>query len=209
MVGTYGIILAMNEVEPLEIGSTSRASAWTAPLRSPRLRILLGFVPLVLITTYLVIARPDLSQWSAYGYVGVFALMATANATVLLPMPGLATVAAAGALWNPFLVGVAGGLGGATGELVGYVAGYGVHSYFEGKRLQWFERVKEFVQRHGFIAVVILSAIPNPFFDVVGIAAGSLSYPAWRFFVAVAIGNSIKCAMVASLGGAVGGWLPV
>jgi uncharacterized membrane protein YdjX (TVP38/TMEM64 family) len=170
-------------------------------------RLLLGFVPLLLITGYVLITRPNLEHLSAYGYLGVFGLMMISNATVLLPMPGLASAAAAGVLWNPLVVGLAGGLGGASGELVGYVAGYGVHDYVEGKRVAWFQRVQTFVRRHGFFAIVVLASIPNPFFDVVGLAAGTCSYPAWRFFTAVAIGNTIKCSTVALLGGAVSGWL--
>lgn len=192
---------------PVEPGLSNRPFSWLSPLQSKKVRLVLGFVPLLLITGYILVTRPNLEHLSGYGYFGVFVVMMVSNATVLLPMPGLATVVAAGLLWSPVLVGIAGGLGGATGELVGYVAGYGAHDMLDSKRAAWLERLHTFVRRYGFVAVLILSAIPNPFFDVVGLAAGSLSYPAWRFFIAVAIGNSIKCMGVATLGSTISGWL--
>ncbi|MHB1131714.1 MAG: VTT domain-containing protein [Chloroflexota bacterium] len=171
------------------------------------LRFGVALLPLILVTGFMAIVRPDLAALASYGYLGVFAIMAAGNATVLLPMPGLATVVAAGALWNPLLVGLAGGLGGSIGELTGYVAGRGANELLDGAQARWFKRFQSFVQQHGFPALILLSAIPNPLFDVVGIAAGSLGYQSWRFFVAVAIGNTIKCMAVAAVGGALGGWL--
>lgn len=168
--------------------------------------MLLALLPLVLVTAFMAVVRPDLRSLAVYGYVGVFGIMLAGNATVLLPMPGLATVAAAGALWNPLLVGLAGGIGGAAGELTGYLAGYGAHMLVDENRVQWWRRFEVVVRRHGFWAIVALAAIPNPVFDVVGLVAGSLSYPPWRFFAAVAIGNSIKCSAVALAGGAISGF---
>jgi uncharacterized membrane protein YdjX (TVP38/TMEM64 family) len=176
-------------------------------LANGKLTILLALLPVVLITAFMAIVRPDLRSLEAYGYLGVFGIMMVGNATVLLPMPGLVTVAAAGAIWNPLLVGLAGGIGGATGELTGYLAGYGAHMLIDESRSTWWTRFEHLVRRHGFWAIVALAAAPNPLFDLVGIAAGSLYFPPWRFFAAVVIGNSIKCSAVAFLGGAVGGLL--
>ena len=185
-----------------------RVAARLSPSGSRRIPLLLGVLPLALITGYIVVAKPNLDHLSGYGYAGVFGLMLVSNATVFLPMPGLAAVAAAGMVWNPLLVGLAGGLGGAVGELAGYLAGYGVHGYVEAGRARWLQRIKGAVQRYGFPGLVLLASIPNPFFDIVGVAAGSLAYPPWRFFLAIAIGNSIKCAMVAHAGGAFRVWIP-
>ncbi len=185
-----------------------RVAIRVSPRMGRRVQLLLAILPLLLITAYVAIARPDLEHLAGYGYLGVFALMAIGNATVLLPMPGLATVVAAGMVWNPLLVGLAGGTGGALGELVGYLAGYGVHEYVEGGRARWFQRIQKAVRRYGFPAIIALAAIPNPFFDVVGVAAGSLGYPAWRFYLAVALGNTVKCTLMAYAGGAFRLWLP-
>lgn len=178
------------------------------PTNPPRaLRLLLAFLPVFVISSFLLIARPDLRDLAGYGYAGVFAVMLLSSASVLLPTPGLAAVAAAGLAWNPLLVGIFGGLGGATGELVAYLAGYGAREMIHLQNSYWAERVRQVVTRRGFLAILLLAAIPNPVFDLVGLAAGSLGYPRWQFFVAVAIGNTIKCTLVAITGGAIRSWL--
>jgi membrane protein YqaA with SNARE-associated domain len=38
----------------------------------------------------------------------------------------------------------------------------------------------------------VFSAIPNPVFDVVGVAAGAVRMPLWRFFFSVLAGKILK-----------------
>jgi membrane protein DedA with SNARE-associated domain len=42
--------------------------------------------------------------------------------------------------------------------------------------------------------------VPNPFFDLAGIAAGSLRYPVWRFLLFCWLGKTIKTTLVAFAG---------
>lgn len=133
------------------------------------------------------------------GYFGIFLIMLISNATIILPAPGLLAVFAAGSSYNIVLVGIAAGLGGALGESTGYLLGYGGEEML-GLKGKMYGRVKKWMQSHGFITLVVLSAIPNPAFDVAGIAAGSLKYPWLRFFAACAIGISIKAVLFAYLG---------
>ncbi len=44
----------------------------------------------------------------------------------------------------------------------------------------------------GGLTVFVLSLIPNPFFDLAGIAAGVLRYPVSRFLFFCWLGNTIK-----------------
>ena len=46
--------------------------------------------------------------------------------------------------------------------------------------------------RNGFLPLFVLAAIPNPFFDLVGIAAGSLGYSIKRFLLFVLAGETVK-----------------
>ena len=50
--------------------------------------------------------------------------LVVANATLLLPAPGIAVVFAMGSVFNPFLVSLAAGTGAAVGEMSGYAAGF-------------------------------------------------------------------------------------
>jgi membrane protein YqaA with SNARE-associated domain len=46
----------------------------------------------------------------------------------------------------------------------------------------------------------LLAFVPNPFFDVAGIAAGALGIPKWRFFIPVLLGKIARFIILASLG---------
>jgi len=55
-------------------------------------------------------------------------------------------------------------------------------------------------QRNGALTVFVLSAIPNPFFDLAGIAAGVLRYPIARFLLFCWLGKTIKTVAFAFAG---------
>src|SRR5207249_1809390 len=98
-------------------------------------------------------------------------------------------------IFNPFGVGLAAGTGGAIGEMTGYIAGLSGQSVIE--RMDIYERIAPYIRRFGPWAIFIMAAIPNPFFDLAGIAAGVLKMPAWRFFLAVWAGQIIKMLLIA------------
>ena len=56
------------------------------------------------------------------------------------------------------------------------------------------------MQRRGFLTLFVLSAIPNPLFDLAGISAGVLHYPVARFLLACWLGKTIKALALAYLG---------
>ncbi|MDP2728745.1 MAG: VTT domain-containing protein, partial [Dehalococcoidia bacterium] len=115
---------------------------------------------------------------------------------------GIATVLAAGTLWNPVLVGLAAGLGNATGELAGYAVGSAGSAVLPGYHSSpWAAALKRGLARYGFFAVLALALVPNPVFDAVGLVAGSLGFPIQRFWLACALGNSAKYVGIAYLGG--------
>ena len=131
----------------------------------------LALFAVVGITLFFYSMRDRVEEFQEWGYPGVFLIALLANATVLLPAPGVAVIYAMGALFsNPFGVGLAAGLGGTIGELSGYLAGFSGQAIVE--RMDVYNRVKPWVDRYGGWAILVLSAIPNPFFDIEGIAAG-------------------------------------
>ncbi len=146
----------------------------------------------------------DLRSLGALGYPGVFLLAFLSSATVLLPVPGLAFSLGAGAVWQPIVVGVIGGLGAGAGEMVGYFAGRAGLSVLKKKRGGRWVSVERWLRRFGFWAVLLVAAIPNPLFDALGLAAGALAYPVWRFWLAAAVGNCIKYMAFALIGSGIG-----
>ncbi|MHB0868283.1 MAG: DedA family protein [Chloroflexota bacterium] len=167
---------------------------------------IVGLLLLFGLVAAFLLLRPNPASLAALGYPGVAILMFLSSSSILLPAPGFAAVLAAGTIWNPLLVGVAGGLGAATGELTGYLVGLGggaVLDLREGKRWQQAHR---WLARYGFWAIVGVALVPNPVFDVLGLVAGSLSYPARRFWLACVLGNTLKYLLLAYLAGSATDW---
>jgi uncharacterized membrane protein YdjX (TVP38/TMEM64 family) len=137
----------------------------------------------------------------ALGYPGVFLLSLVANASIILPVPGVLVTSTMGAILNPFWVAVAAGTGSALGELTGYLAGYSGRSV--AARNEWNDRIENWIKRYGDWAVLILAIIPNPAFDMVGIFAGALKMPLWRFLLWCWLGKIIKMMAFAYGGNAI------
>lgn len=161
------------------------------------LRVLALFA-VIAITVFVFSIRNRVQQFSALGYPGVFLIALLANATVLLPAPGVAVIYALGAIFNPIGVGLAAGTGGALGELSGYLAGFSGQAVIE--RMDIYNRIQPWVMRYGGWTILVLSAIPNPFFDVAGIAAGIAKMPLRTFLFFTWIGQLIKMTMFALAG---------
>jgi membrane protein YqaA with SNARE-associated domain len=137
-------------------------------------------------------------EFGRYGYPGIFVLNMLSSATIVVPAPGLAVVSMMGAVLNPFLVGVCAGAGDAVGELTGYLAGYSGRAVIEDTAR--YRRLVAWTEKYGLWVIFVLSVIPNPLFDLAGIAAGALKIPLQRFVLVCWIGKTIKTTLFA-LGG--------
>lgn len=157
------------------------------------------------ITIYIFSIRDHVRDFAAYGYPGIFLITLLANATVFLPAPGVAVVFAMGSIFNPLGIALAAGTGGALGELTGYLAGFSGQAVVEKTDL--FNRIQPWVKKFGGWAIFVFSAIPNPFFDVAGVAAGIAKISMWKFFLFCWAGQIIKMAMFAYAGAYSVGWL--
>jgi membrane protein YqaA with SNARE-associated domain len=174
---------------------------WVMPAVSAAGALLVGL--LLVLAIYLVARGADLHSLLAFGYPGVSVVMFFSSATVLLPAPGFATVLAASGLvqLNPYVLGLFAGIGSSAGELTGYLVGLGGRKAFHRSDGRWLRRTEYFMRRWGFLTILTMATIPNPFFDAVGILAGSLGYSPRRLWVACMIGNTVKYTALALLGG--------
>jgi membrane protein YqaA with SNARE-associated domain len=137
-------------------------------------------------------------NWQAigsWGYLGVFGAVFVATASVAVPIPYLLIVARAGSYLDPFLIAAVAGVAGMLGELTGYLVGIGGSGLIPHGR--WFERVRDWICAYGFWCVALFACVPNPFFDAIGIVAGTLGYSWWRFALACLLGKSIKFLVAA------------
>lgn len=159
---------------------------------------ILALLLVIAITIFVYSIRDKAEELAVFGYPGIFLIALLTNATVFLPAPGVAVVFAMGAVFNPILVGIAAGAGGALGEISGYLAGFSGQAVVENN--QFYQRLLPWVERNGFLTILILAAIPNPTFDVAGVAAGILKMPIHKFLLAVLIGVTIKMILFAYAG---------
>lgn len=149
----------------------------------------------------LFINRDRLQELEAYGYPGIFLLSILANATVIVPLPGVIFTSTMGAIYNPFWVAVVAGLGASIGELSGYLAGFSGNRILE--RSEWSDRIKVWMSgRYGALTIFLLALIPNPLFDLAGLMAGGLKIPVPRFLFWCALGKILKM-MLFAYGGAI------
>ncbi len=129
----------------------------------------------------------------SYGAVAGAVLLASGG--LVVPVPALAITCTTATFLHPAAVAVIAGLAGTLGELTGYFLGYSGSRVFE--RGRFYHRVEHWMRRRGWLLLFVISAVPNPLFDVAGIAAGALKYPLWRYLVAVGMGKQVKFFMIA------------
>jgi len=173
---------------------------WLKRRLIPILTIIL--VIAITVSIYLVYGRhPEkLVELKNYVYWGAFLISAIGNATIILPGAVLLILSEIGIVLypvtgpvGPIIVGLAGGMGAAIGEITGYLAGYSGRGIAE--RSEIYNRLVGWVKRWGAIAIFVFSLVPLVF-DLVGIAAGVLRLSFWRFLVACWLGRTILYVIV-------------
>ncbi len=169
---------------------------------NPRRAALLRGAALLLVVAVSVgiflLPEEQAEQLGNYGYPGIFIFSIISNATVILPAPGLLLVFSFGARFNPLWVALWAAAGAALGELSGYLAGYSGQAVLEKAAI--YDRLQGWMQRNGPLTIAVLAFIPNPFFDLAGMAAGSLKMPPAKFVFWAFWGKLLKMLVTAYLG---------
>ena len=142
-----------------------------------------------------------LRGWS---YAGAFLLAFLASATVFVPAGPLQfAVVMLGRTLNPVLLGLFAGIGSGIGELSGYFVGRGSQHLLrtKDKTLKWvLDLQKSVLRRWAGLGIFFLAAIPNPFFDFAGIAAGLMGMSWWEFLLWCIAGRIVRFILLAYLG---------
>lgn len=167
---------------------------------------LLVFIVVLGLTWFLLRMGGQIQQLGRYGYPGIFLVNLLANATLILPVPGVMVTSAFGAVLHPLWVGLAAGSGAALGELSGFLAGYsGGRAVME--RIDGHQKVEALFKKYGGGIILFLALIPNPAFDLAGITAGALGMPMWRFLAYCWLGKVGKMLVFAYSGATLFEWL--
>ena len=156
-----------------------------------------AFALAIAVTVVLFVFRDKVSDLGNAGYLGSFLISLVANGTIILPMPGIIVLFALGAPFNPWLIGVAAGAGGSIGELTGYAAGFSGRRILRNNRA--YLRAVSWVRKWGVWVLFLFTVTPLPV-DIVGIAAGALRFPIWKFLLVCLIGKSILYSAMALAG---------
>ncbi len=169
---------------------------------NPRHRLILlralALVFVIGISIFVFIIRDKAEQLQGYGYLGIFLIAFLAYATVLLPAPGIAVVFTWGSIFHPAGIAFAAGAGAVLGEISGYLAGFSGQAVIEKAAI--YQRLSGFMQKNGTLTILLLSAIPNPFFDLAGAVAGASKMPLPKFMLWCWIGETIKMLLFAYAG---------
>lgn len=153
----------------------------------------------ILVALMVIFGGRYLERFSTLNYLGVFIISLVSAATLFIPAPSWIFIVNMGRFLNPYFVGIAAGIGSGCGEITGYVAGKGASQLMEhtdGK----YKEYKGWIKKNDMWAIGILAFIPNPLFDVAGLAAGNLGIKIWRFIVACMIGRTFRYILLAYLG---------
>lgn len=172
----------------------ARARRWTKQ-HWVGVALIAGIVVVFLVVYLLSKALGD--AW-LYGYLGIFIMSLMASATLIIYIPAFPVVFVMGAVLNPFLVALMVGLAEPIGELTGYMAGYSGKVALQNRR--FYARLEPWMSRRLPLVLFGLSAIPNPFTDIGGVAAGAIRYPIWKFLLVMFAGKTVKGLVVAFAG---------
>ena len=136
-------------------------------------------------------------------YWGAFLISIIGNATLIFPGAVLVMLSNLGillygstGLYGPIIIGLVGGVGAAIGETTGYVVGYSGREIVERRRM--YGRVEGWLKKWGAPAIFLFALMPFVF-DLIGIAAGILRFPFWKFLLLCGLGRTILYTVFVTL----------
>ena len=173
-------------------------TTWQGVSPRARLRSLLGLAAIVGLSALIVVLPVDYRAMGSYGYLGVFIVTLISTASLVLPVPYLATIVVAGSFLDPKLVALVAGFAAAIGELTGYALGYTGRGLLPDNR--YIATIQTAMRRWGGLVIFGAAVIPNPFFDAVGMVAGATRMPVWLFVVAAFLGKTLRFWLFAMMG---------
>ncbi len=178
---------------------------------------ILAMALVIVLAVLVIINWHDLSQITAYGYFGGFVMGVIGGATIPVPIPATPVYFALGGVLKPWLgsdvlapamLGLVCGFGEALGALSTYATGYSGTAALAHKTVpenpglvqRIYLWIMSAMRRRGSWILFAVSAIINPFFYPVSLAAGVARMGWRRFFLICLAGKAIKCTYVAYAG---------
>jgi len=134
-------------------------------------------------------ASSHLEGFKQYGALGAFLISFIASSSVFFPVFGFVIVGAIAAsdASNWALVALASTSGSALGQFTAYLAGYGGRAVINKKNSVWYRKAEDWMSRYGSLAIFFFALTFLPV-DVIGIVAGALRFPYWKYLLATFTG---------------------
>ena len=175
-----------------------RAQDWLIRRQDAIVRVAMITLVVASVVVGLVMWATGALDFRTVGYPGVWIFNFIGSASIFVPVPGLAAVCVGGlpALeLNLVAVGVVAGSAQALGELSGYIAGVTGQGF--ARRSRYYPRMEEWMRRHGTVILFFMAVIPNPVFDIAGMAAGSTGYSVRKFLAVLFVAKSLRSVGIA------------
>jgi len=190
-----------NAANPAEEPAESLVITWQLVVGAigARWRSILAMLGVLALSVVIVSLPIDYQALGDYGYLGVFVVTLVSTMSLVLPVPYLAAIFVAGTFLNPWIVALVAGVAAALGELTGYALGYSGRTLLP--RSRWYRMIRRSMSRYGAGVIFVAAAIPNPFFDAVGMVAGATKMSVWTFLICAFLGKTLRFWLVALLGG--------
>lgn len=189
---------AINAVDTGDTPSIEPNSDNTDPnAKRKQLFVLVTAVVITLILCVVAIRyHHALEAFGHYGLFGLFGLSVLNNATFMIPVPFASVIGCSVSVkYGALMIGLVMGLGGAIGEITGYMAGYGGSGMLPNSAIA--KKIEHWVRKWGFLSIAVLALIPNPFFDIGGVVAGMLRMGWVKFITAAWIGKGLRMTVMA------------
>ena len=175
-----------------------RSQDWLLKHRDAIVRIIMASVVVGFIVLGVVMWLTGGLDFRTVGYPGIWFFNFVGSASVFVPVPGLAAVCIGGHPdlgLNLVAVGVVAGSAQALGELSGYIAGVTGQGLFQRNR--YYPRACDWMRRHGTVFLFFMAVMPNPLFDIAGMAAGSTGYSVRKFLGVLFVAKSLRSVGIA------------
>jgi len=124
------------------------------------------------------------AEFATTAYLVVFGTTLACNASIIVPVYiHTSIMIAAASIWNPVLIAFIASVAGTLGEITGYYAGRLGKRMIVSESTPGYNKVVEWMNRHGLWAIFLLSLQPVLPFDIAGLIAGVSKTPLWKFLL--------------------------
>lgn len=133
-----------------------------------------------------------------YGLLGIFLAALLSHLSIIARGFFLPTLLSLTELYNPAVLGLIAGLGGALGEVTAYYWGSGIRDTLDDQRGD--DPLPKLAERYGLLVMLLFASSPLPDTPIV-LLAGSLRLPLWKVMTVQLIGKTILYVAGTYVGG--------